>query len=193
MFFRSQRLFLRPIWTEDAGAIHAGMSEAVARNLARVPWPYGPADAECFAGQVQDARFPELLITRPDTAGGPQVLGCIGLIAPPDGSADAELGYWLAECHWGAGYASEAGQAMLHIARAIGHRRIVAHHFCDNPASGRVLARLGFRPTGRAALSSAARGGTVAAVRLALDLAEPGNGDGDGGGDSDGADMARAA
>lgn len=186
MFFRSQRLFLRPIWSEDAGAIHAAMSEAVARNLAQVPWPYGPDDAAWFATRPHDARFPELLITRPDTAGGPQLLGCIGLIAPRDGECDAELGYWLAERHWGQGYASEAGQAMLAMAQAIGHRRIGACHFADNPASGRVLARLGFRPSGATRLACRARGREVAAAAFTLDLAEPGNGD-------DGGDMRRAA
>ena len=186
MFFRSQRLFLRPIWPEDAAAIHAAMSEAVARNLAQVPWPYRADDAARFAGQPHDARFPELLITRPDTASGPQLLGCIGLIAPRDGTCDAELGYWLAREHWGQGYASEAGRAMLGIAQAIGHGAIGAHHFADNPASGRVLARLGFRPIGRATLPCRARGGVVAALRFALDLAAPGTGD-------DGGEMRRAA
>ena len=186
MFFRSQRLFLRPIWPEDAAAIHAAMSEAVARNLAQVPWPYRADEAARVAGQPHDARFPELLITRPDTASGPQLLGCIGLIAPRDGTCDAELGYWLAREHWGQGYASEAGRAMLGIAQAIGHGAIGAHHFADNPASGRVLARLGFRPIGRATLPCRARGGEVAALRFALDLAAPGNGD-------DGGDMRRAA
>ena len=186
MFFRSARLFLRPAWPEDASAIHAAMSEAVARNLSQVPWPYGPDDAVWFASQTRDPRFPELLITRPDCATGPQVLGCIGLLAPRDAGCDAELGYWLAERHWGHGYASEAGRAMLAMAQAIGHRRIGAHHFLDNPASGRVLTRLGFHPTGPARLPCRARGGEVAATALALDLSAPGHGD-------DGGDLRRAA
>lgn len=188
MFFRSQRLFLRPIWPEDAGAIHAAMSEAVARNLAQVPWPYGPDDAAWFASQPHNPWFPELLITRPDAPGGPQVLGCVGLIAPREPGLAAELGYWLGAAHWGRGYASEAGRAMLHIARTLGYRRIGAHHFADNPASGRVLARLGFRHAGSATLASRARGRAVAAARFTLDLAAPGTGDDGGDGD-----MRRAA
>ena len=42
MFFRSERLFLRPVWPEDWQAILNGIAdEAVVRNLARAPWPYG--------------------------------------------------------------------------------------------------------------------------------------------------------
>jgi RimJ/RimL family protein N-acetyltransferase len=186
MFFRSPRLFLRPAWPEDAGAIHAAMSEAVARNLAQVPWPYGPDEAAWFTSRPHDARLPELLITRPDTAGGPQVLGCIGLITPRDGGCDAELGFWLAERHWGQGYASEAARAMLAMARTIGHRRIGAHHFADNPASGRVLRRLGFIRTGSAQVSCRARGQTLTAAAFALDLVGADHGD-------DGGDMRRAA
>ena len=40
MFFRSERLFLRPVWPEDWQAILNGIAdEAVVRNLARAPWP----------------------------------------------------------------------------------------------------------------------------------------------------------
>jgi RimJ/RimL family protein N-acetyltransferase len=32
----------------------------------------------------------------------------------------------------------------MRIARTLGHRRLTAGHFTDNPASGRVLRKLGF-------------------------------------------------
>jgi RimJ/RimL family protein N-acetyltransferase len=38
---------------------------------------------------------------------------------------------------------------VLEIARLLGHRRVSAGHFVDNPASGRVLRKLGFVPTGQ--------------------------------------------
>jgi RimJ/RimL family protein N-acetyltransferase len=40
---------------------------------------------------------------------------------------------------------------VLGLAHALGHRRIVAHHYVDNAASGRVLEKVGFRRTGRVA------------------------------------------
>ena len=59
------------------------------------------------------------------------------------------MGYWIARSHWGRGYASEAGRAVVDIAKTVGHKKLVASHFMDNPASGAVLRKLGFRQTGR--------------------------------------------
>ena len=42
----------------------------------------------------------------------------------------------------------EAGRALIDIARAVKLPRLEASHFLDNPASGRVLEKLGFKPTG---------------------------------------------
>ncbi len=42
MFARTERLLLRPGWLEDAPALARAIGEeAVVRNLARAPWPYG--------------------------------------------------------------------------------------------------------------------------------------------------------
>ena len=60
-----------------------------------------------------------------------------------------ELGYWIARRFWGQGFATEAGMAVLAIAAALGHSEATAAHFLDNPASGKVLRKLGFEPTGR--------------------------------------------
>ncbi len=150
MFHRSERLLLRPVWPEDWRGVFSGIAdEGVVRNLARAPWPYSEADAREFARKPVDPLFPRFLIARAQDA---LVVGCIGL--DPLGADDpatgpVELGYWIARPHWGRGYATEAGAAVIGIARMLGHRRLVASHFLDNPASGRVLAKLGFKPTGR--------------------------------------------
>jgi RimJ/RimL family protein N-acetyltransferase len=172
MFFRSERLFLRPAWPEDWQALHAAIDdESVLRQLAMVPWPYTDEDAKAYAGLSHDPYLPQFLITRPHGVLGSQVLGSVGLHAE---GGEVELGYWLGRQHWGHGYATEAVRAMLSIARAIGHRRLYAAHFLDNIASGKVLQRVGFRPQGELApRMSVARGEFVPARRYALDLAEP--------------------
>lgn len=165
MFHRSERLFLRPAFPEDCGAILAGIGEeAIVRNLARAPWPYTLDDAQRFAALPQDMRLPHFLVTLPGT-------GVIGSAGMGEHEGEPELGYWIAREHWGRGYATEAAGAVLRIARALGHRRILAGHFIDNPASGKVLRKLGFIPTGRPGQRfSAGRGCAVDSVEYALDL-----------------------
>ncbi len=166
MFHRTQRLFLRPVWPEDWQAIYGGIcDEGVVRNLARAPWPYERDHARAFARLPHDPASPRFLITLPDNA---ELVGCIG-IDPHEG--DVEMGYWIARPHWSNGYATEAGQAVLEIARMMGHSQIVASHYVDNPASGRVLRKLGFRPTGKSEKRMClGRGEPVEATGYAIDL-----------------------
>ena len=169
MFHVTERLLLRPAWPEDADALMRGIAdEGVVRNLARAPWPDLPRHAREFVMRGQDARYPVFLITLP-SAEGSKVIGCIGI--DPCDSADAELGYWIARDHWGRGYASEAARGALEVARLLGYRRIEAGHFTDNPASGRVLRKAGFLPTGKIVpRHSSGRGETAPCALYRLDL-----------------------
>ncbi|MEO1047758.1 MAG: GNAT family N-acetyltransferase [Pseudomonadota bacterium] len=173
MFHRSQRLLLRPVWPEDWQALLNGIAdEGVVRNLARAPWPYRESDAQEFTALPVEPLFPRFLITRARDAA---LVGCIGIDrteAFAGGSENAaELGYWIARQHWGQGYATEAGQAVLKIAKTLGYSRVLAMHFLDNPASGRVLEKLGFGSTGVISKRhSCARGEEVMAREYELDL-----------------------
>lgn len=174
MFARTERLLLRPGWREDAPALARAIGEeAVARNLSRVPWPYGVADAEQFLTAPTDGVLPRLLIFE-RTEAEPRLVGGIGMHR--DGTGDAEFGYWIAKSHWGRGIATEAGRAVIDIARrALRLPRLVAGHALDNPASGRVLSKLGFRPTGSIRpRESVARGGRMDCADFALDLDDGG-------------------
>jgi RimJ/RimL family protein N-acetyltransferase len=171
MFYRSERLFLRPAFPEDSRELFEGICDAsVVQMLSRAPWPYRPADAVEACARPADPQAPNFLITLPDRKGAP----IVGGIAFKHAGEDIELGYWIARTHWGNGYATEAGRAALEIARALGRTRVLAGHFVDNPASGRVLRKLGFRETGEVRPTECrARGGElVLARRYALDLAD---------------------
>ncbi|ABC62656.1 acetyltransferase, GNAT family protein [Erythrobacter litoralis HTCC2594] len=168
MFHRSERLFLRPPFAEDWKAVLGGIAdEGVVRNLSRAPWPYAATDAQSFVAMDIAPKHPRFLITRARDAA---LIGCIGIDAQ---GVDTELGYWIARPFWGQGFATEAGRAVLEIAQALGHTRIVASHFLDNPASGKVLSKLGFQPTGRIVeRHSCGRGEPAATAEYALDLRE---------------------
>jgi RimJ/RimL family protein N-acetyltransferase len=171
MFIRSERLFLRPGWPEDWAELAARIGdEAVVRNLAKAPWPYTAAAAREFLQAEGDPRCPQLLVTLP-TVEGSALIGCAGLAPGEDG---IELGYWIAKDRWGQGYATEAVRAVLSLARTLGHRRIVANHFDDNPASGKVLRKVGFNATGETRPRFClARGVELPALTYALTLDGP--------------------
>lgn len=169
MFARTDRLLLRPGWAEDASALARAIAdESIVRNLATAPWPYGLAEAEAFLNAPKDPVLPTFLLFR-RTKGDPELIGAAGFSRKPNGAV--ELGYWIARAHWGQGYATEACRQLIEIARTLGMCRLEAAHFIDNPASGRVLEKLGFRAMGRTApRHSCARGGAQLSKLFTLDL-----------------------
>ena len=83
------------------------------------------------------------------------------------------MGYWISRPHWGRGLATEACRALIEIARALGLPSLEGSHFVDNPASARVLEKLGFEPVGIVApRMSCARGMEVPARLMRLRLSE---------------------
>ncbi len=171
MFARTERLLLRPGWAEDAPALARAIGEeAIVRNLASAPWPYDLEAAQAFLATERAANEASFLIFR-RTMGAPQLIGAAGFGKRP-GVEEVELGYWIARPHWGLGYATEAGRAIVAIARdALRLPRLTAGHFVDNPASGRVLEKLGFKPTGLSTSRySCARGGEAMSKLYRLSL-----------------------
>lgn len=172
MFARTKRLTLRPGWPEDARALSEAIGhEAVATKLARVPWPYALGDAHDYLARPRGSTDPLFLILLHEGA-NTRLIGGIGIHAEEDGTR--QLGYWLTPDAWRRGYATEAGRAVIEMARhALGYKRLHAWHFIDNPASGRVLTKLGFRPTGRVEpRPSLARGGETLGANYELALAD---------------------
>lgn len=147
MFARTERLLLRPGWNEDAPALHAAIAdEMIVRNLATAPWPYRMEDADAYVSAPRRQGDVSLLILL-RTQGAPRLIGTVGLGRRSDGPI--ELGYWISRPWWNNGFATEAARAVVGIARhALRLPVLRAGHFLDNPASGRVLEKLGFHPTG---------------------------------------------
>jgi len=148
MFARTPRLLLRPGWREDAPALAAALSDdTVVAKLAHLRRPFGMAEAEALLAQDRGALPNFLIFAR--THGAPRLVGGIGLSPAAN---DVELEYWIARAYWGLGFATEAGRAVTNIADyGLRLPSLVAGHFRDDPASARVLAKLGFEATGEVA------------------------------------------
>lgn len=82
---------------------------------------------------------------------------------------EGELGYWFEQAHWRKGYAFEAAQAVVRFAfRVVGLSRLRSGHATDNPASGRVLLKLGFCPLDTDQRNSRSRGESIMQRRYLL-------------------------
>lgn len=159
------RLALRKPVTADSAAIIAAVGDwEVAKNLSLVPHPYGDAEAQFFLDQVVPADWVWAVTWRGQDA----LLGVVGLSPAADGTS-GEFGYWLGRPHWGQGITTEAARAVVTFAfGTLGLERLTSGYFEDNPASGRVLAKLGFTAAGRSLRPCLARGGDVPSFDLIL-------------------------
>lgn len=153
----TERLTLIPQADADPEELVAGLNDfEVSRWLGRVPYPYTLADAHKFIARCREVPAPTWCITRDG-----HLVGGVGL--------DAHLGYWVARPHWGQGYATEAGRAVLaaHFADpATGH--VESSYFLGNQSSKRVLEKLGFRDDGPRDIASVSQGQDMPGRRMVL-------------------------
>ena len=147
----SQRLVLRPFEIRDAAAVQklAG-DRAIADTTVNIPHPYEDGMAENWIAnhrtQFEDGTNAVFAITKKTST---ELIGAIGLEV--DGpSRKAELGYWIGVPYWNKGYASEAAAELVRFGfEELDLNRIGAGHFSRNPASGRVMQKIGMTHEGR--------------------------------------------
>lgn len=169
------RLILRPLETRDrARLISLANNWKVAKNLSKMPFPYTEAAADWWLGQQAalwaGGKSVALAVTISGEMGENELIGGIGVSVRDDRDDDEwELGYWLGEPYWNRGYASEAATALRdHAFEALKLERIVAGHYAENHASGRILSKLGFRYTCEVMRHSLARGAEVKCLEMVL-------------------------
>ncbi|TCP40898.1 GNAT family N-acetyltransferase [Rhodovulum marinum] len=148
------RLALGPLKAEDGPALgRIATDPRVAPMMGTIPVPWPDAARALWIARSRfrgDVGFRLGIAGRHDG----RVIGVCGL-----GGAPAALAYFLDPDEWGKGYATEAMHAFVSacFARFRWLDVIAADHFADNPGSARVLAKLGFEPTGRGMGRSLAR------------------------------------
>jgi len=175
MFFRSERLFLRPGWPEDRSEILAALADD-APLCAALAEPWYVEHCRAGHGHLAAQRCPQFVVTLPG-AEGSRVIGAIGLISP---ETEAELVCAIAPAFRGRGYATEAARALVTLAGTLGHRRLLASHGPDDFAANRMLRKVGFRPTGATCVHPGGAGNPDRAKLVhALELDRPTDCDGD--------------
>ena len=121
-----------------------GTSDVAATTL-RIAHPYTESDARAF---LVLAKEPDKIWLSVKLRSDGRQIGGVGLRLDQQ-HQNAELGYWLGKRYWGQGYATEVGREMLRYGfEDLKMHRIFASHFKHNPASGRVLKKLGMHYEG---------------------------------------------
>lgn len=146
----TQRLLLRPFRQEDASTVQelAG-AYAIAANTANIPHPYPDGAAEewisSHAEVFEGGKGVNFAIVRQEDD---RLLGAIGLFLNQQHHL-GELGYWIGEPFWNQGYATEAAREVLRYGfETLGLNRIQARYMTKNPASGRVMEKIGMQHEG---------------------------------------------
>jgi RimJ/RimL family protein N-acetyltransferase len=149
----TDRLLLRPFRLEDARRVQqlAG-DRSVAATTLNIPYPYEDGVAENWIrshpenfAKRESATFAVTLKSEADDIA---LMGAIGLtLAMPH--ARGEMGYWIGKPYWGRGYCTEAARAVLDFGFVeLGLQRIFARHMDSNPASGRIMEKIGMQYEG---------------------------------------------
>ncbi|MBN1435550.1 MAG: GNAT family N-acetyltransferase [Sedimentisphaerales bacterium] len=146
----TDRLILRPFTLADAPDVQriAGNPD-IASTTMSIPHPYEDGIAEGWISKHQDlfdkGENLDLAITLRQSA---RYIGSTSLRFSQK-HQHAELGYLIDPNLWNQGYCTEAAHAMLqHAFATLNLHRVFAHHLLRNPASGRVMQKIGMQREG---------------------------------------------
>jgi RimJ/RimL family protein N-acetyltransferase len=146
----TERLWFEPVSAGHAEALHQAVIDSRPELLPWMPWARAPnleggreAAARSEAAWRDGREFHFVVVERSTD----EVLGVAGLNRK--GESAAELHYWIRSDHTGAGFATEAGRALIEWApAALGVSRLTLWAGRENHASRRVADKLGFAHIG---------------------------------------------
>ncbi len=147
---KTERLILRPFLISDAQRVKelAGDRRIYDTTL-NVPHPYEDGMAEQWISSHQ-ANFNSnrglvLALTIKDKEG---IIGTVGLNSNPN-QKKAELVYWIGFPYWNKGYCTEAAKKIVDYGfSSLGYHKISARYMVNNPASGKVMEKIGMKREG---------------------------------------------
>ncbi|MDA5094937.1 GNAT family N-acetyltransferase [Aliiroseovarius sp. KMU-50] len=149
----TDRLTMRCAQPSDLDALHMLVSNfEVVKMTSSWPWPADRAFTATRAVPFDKTLGVVGLVFHHD-----ELVGSMGMTSTT--GETPEMGYMFGSAHWGKGYATEMGRAMIvYCWEAFDWDEISACVFDDNEASDRVLVKLGFEFVGPCRGYSRARG-----------------------------------
>ena len=147
---KTERLVLRPLELSDAPAFSQLASDYdIAKMTGSLPHPMPLYSAEFKIMSLRNRKQRGLAYPYAITLDGGELIGVMDLFRSAPNAA-LEIGYWIGKPYWGQGLSTEAAKAVITEAReTLGVEALIAGAFADNPASLRVLEKLGFKQTGK--------------------------------------------
>lgn len=147
---QTQRLVLRPFILTDGPQVQklAGAWEIADMTLS-LPHPYEDGMAEKWikthrSGFREESEVIFAVVLRKIDI----LCGAVGLGVDRE-NYRGEIAYWIGEPYWGKGYCTEAAREVLRYGfENLGLHRVYSNHFSRNPASGRVMQKIGMNYEG---------------------------------------------
>jgi [ribosomal protein S5]-alanine N-acetyltransferase len=141
----TDRLVLRPFEAGDAAQVEAlAGAREVADTTLTIPHPYPKGGATMWIATHGAAWTARTQATYAIVDRGTDALRGAAGIALSMPNSRGELGYWIGVPYWNRGYCTEAVGALMAFGfQSLGLHRLEARHFIRNPASGRVMQKLG--------------------------------------------------
>ena len=141
----SDNLILRLFAIDDAKRVRelAGDYD-IAKTTLHIPYPYPEDAAETWIKRTHEAAekgslYAFAVVRELDS----ELLGAISLGIVPEYKR-AELAYWMGKPYWGHGYTTEAASRLVKFGfEELDLNRIYAFAFSTNPASSRVMQKIG--------------------------------------------------
>ncbi len=147
----TERLILRPLTLDDAAAVaRLAGSREIADTTISIPHPCSEEQArEWIAARTTQFGTGKKIVFVVATKQDVQLIGTVGLGEIDAEHCQAEMGFWVGVPFWGRGYATEAARRVVRYAfEELNLNRVYAHHMVRNPASGRVLEKIGMKQEG---------------------------------------------
>lgn len=153
MIIKTKRLKLRNLRKSDAKDIVENINNLnVSKWLILVPYPYTKKDALWWINKTQkeSRESPRKNYTFGiELSREKKIIGAIGIDSVNEYQGIGNVGYWIGENYHKKGYGSEALEKILDFAFfKLKLRRIEAGVFAENPSSGKLLEKFGFKQEG---------------------------------------------
>jgi ribosomal-protein-alanine N-acetyltransferase len=141
----TERLILSELKKEDLSLVIDYLQDKVfSEYTSNIPYPYTREDAELWLKITMETYEQKKGVTFAIRDKTETIIGAIGLT--DEGSDKAQMGYWMAKKFWNKGYITEAAKAMVESGfKELGFNKIYATHFLHNPASGKVMQKIGMK------------------------------------------------